>query len=203
MFSKFKGPKTHFSLGGPGGMPPRKFLNSGRSETLFPVIWGKILTCNHLIFLKWRFDHRSYNRNLSNCKFKPEKKFLGFNGIWTHGLCVSTAVLYQLSYEDPYIGSRPIYWVHLNPWQEFLSWVKMNSIYKRKRKFHVKTLLHIIILKVKVSTTEWLSSEKFKSVTAAATSASTCYCCFLPGPNCRDLVLWKYCWSYKWYNDTK
>ena len=28
-------------------------------------------------------------------------------------------MLYQLSYEDPYIGSRPIYWVHLNPWQEY------------------------------------------------------------------------------------
>ena len=71
------------------------------------------------IQMKWRFDHRSYNRNLSNCKFKPEKKFLGFNGIRTHGLCVSAAVLYQLSYEDPYIGSRPIYRVHLNPWQEY------------------------------------------------------------------------------------
>ena len=26
------------------------------------------------IQMKWRFDHRSYDRNLSNCKFKPEKK---------------------------------------------------------------------------------------------------------------------------------
>ena len=44
----------------------------------------------------------------------PEKKKIkGFNGIRTHGLCVSAAVLYQLSY-DPYIGSRPFYWVHLN-----------------------------------------------------------------------------------------
>ena len=30
------------------------------------------------------------------------KKVRGFSGIWTHGLYVSTAVLYQLSYEDPY-----------------------------------------------------------------------------------------------------
>ena len=29
------------------------------------------------IQMKWRFDHRSYNRNLSNCEFKPEKNFLG------------------------------------------------------------------------------------------------------------------------------
>ena len=40
------------------------------------------------------------------------KTFQDFNGILTYGLCVSAAVLYQLSYEDPYIGSasRPICW---------------------------------------------------------------------------------------------
>ena len=27
-----------------------------------------------------------------------------------NGLCVSAAVLYQLSYEDPYIGSSPVCW---------------------------------------------------------------------------------------------
>ena len=32
---------------------------------------------------------------------KPVKNPLGFNGIRIHGLCVSAAVLYQLSYEDP------------------------------------------------------------------------------------------------------
>ena len=47
------------------------------------------------------------------------KKNLDFKGIQTHGLCVRAAVLYQLSYEDPYIGSRPICWVHLNPWLEW------------------------------------------------------------------------------------
>ena len=36
------------------------------------------------------------------------KKFRDFNGTQTHGLCVSAAVLYQLSYEDPPIGSLPI-----------------------------------------------------------------------------------------------
>ena len=43
---------------------------------------------------------------------KPEKCFRGFNGIRTHGLCVSAAVLHQLSYEDPYVGSRPICGIH-------------------------------------------------------------------------------------------
>ena len=50
-------------------------------------------------------------------QINPKKKMK--KGIRTHGLCVSAAVLYHLSYEDPYIGSRPICWVHLNPWKEW------------------------------------------------------------------------------------
>ena len=42
------------------------------------------------------------NCNLSNCKL-TRKRFWDFNGIRTCGLYVSAAVLYQLSYEDPYI----------------------------------------------------------------------------------------------------
>ena len=45
-------------------------------------------------------------------QIKPHKCFRGFNRIRTHGLCVSAVVLHQLSYEDPYVGSRPIYWIH-------------------------------------------------------------------------------------------
>ena len=45
-------------------------------------------------------------------QIKPEKCFRGFNGIRTSGVCVSDVVLRQLNYEDPYVGSRPIYWVH-------------------------------------------------------------------------------------------
>ena len=52
------------------------------------------------------------NRNLSNCEKARKKGFRGFNGIRTRGLCVNAAVLSQLSYEDPYTGDRPIYWVH-------------------------------------------------------------------------------------------
>ena len=45
---------------------------------------------------------------------KPVKNRQGFNGIRTDGLCVSAAVLYQLNYEDPYIGNRPVCSVHRN-----------------------------------------------------------------------------------------
>ena len=41
----------------------------------------------------WMSDHRSYE-----CNYKPEKNS-GFNGIWTHDLRVTSAMLYQLSYE--------------------------------------------------------------------------------------------------------
>ena len=39
------------------------------------------------------------------------KTFRDFNGIQTHGLCVSAAVLYHLSYEDPYM---PVHWKQAN-----------------------------------------------------------------------------------------
>ena len=61
---------------------------------------------------KWRYDRRSGNCNLSNCKLIWKQLVWDFNGIRNHGLCVITAVLYQLSYADSYIGSRQIGWVH-------------------------------------------------------------------------------------------
>ena len=60
------------------------------------------------IQMKWRCDHRSRDCDLSKCKLSPKNVFRAS----TRGLCVSTAVPHQLSYEDPYVGSRPIYWVH-------------------------------------------------------------------------------------------
>ena len=52
--------------------------------------------------MKLRRDHRICNHNLSNGKLAMAS-------------AVSAAVLYQLSHEDPYIGSRPINRVHLLP----------------------------------------------------------------------------------------
>ena len=49
---------------------------------------------------------------LSNCEISPKKRFRCFNGIRTRSLRVRAAVLYHLSYEDPYTGDRPISWVH-------------------------------------------------------------------------------------------
>ena len=71
--------------------------------------------------MKWGCDHRSCNRNLSNCKFLPEKKFQGFNGIRTRGLCESTAVHLHFIYIPAVQISTSI---HVS----FLSRVKMNSI---------------------------------------------------------------------------
>ena len=49
------------------------------------------------------------NNNNKQLQMLAGKKLKGFNRIETYCLCVSAAVLYQLSYEDPYVGSRPIY----------------------------------------------------------------------------------------------
>ena len=69
-------------------------------------------------FLKWGYDRRSRNYNFGICKLTPPPsppKFRNFNGIWTHGLRVSAAVLDQLSHEDPYSGRRPKF-------VEFICW---------------------------------------------------------------------------------
>ena len=43
-------------------------------------------------------DHRSYTHNLSSCEIKTWKNS-GLNGIRTHDLCDTGAVLYRLSYQ--------------------------------------------------------------------------------------------------------
>ena len=44
-------------------------------------------------------DHRSYTLNLSSWEITAWKKYSGLNGIRTHDLCDTGAVLYQLSYQ--------------------------------------------------------------------------------------------------------
>ena len=58
---------------------------------------------------KWRNDRRS-ERYLRNCvkKLEKKKKIQDFNGVWTYDLAITDAMLYQLSYEAPDVGSRSI-----------------------------------------------------------------------------------------------
>ena len=49
--------------------------------------------------MKVKFDHRSKFSNVSNWKEEAWKKNQGFNGIRTHDLRDTGAMLYQLSYE--------------------------------------------------------------------------------------------------------
>ena len=60
----------------------------------------------------------------------------------THDLCVSAAVLYQLIYEDQYIGSRPICWVHLHPWMEWNMEWRLRDL--RKYKFQWRYVWHFV-----------------------------------------------------------
>ena len=49
---------------------------------------------------------------LSDYELSPEKNPQGFNGIRDHNVGGRAAVLILLSYEDPYIWSRSIFWVY-------------------------------------------------------------------------------------------
>ena len=56
-------------------------------------------------------DHHSYGHNLSSCEIiKAWKKNSGLNGIPTHDLWDTSAVLYQLSYQV--IWELAMLWVH-------------------------------------------------------------------------------------------
>ena len=72
------------------------------------VNFFSVLSRENSTNFKWRYFRRSGHCNLNNCKW-TRKKNRDFNGIRTYGLCV----------KDPYIGSRQICWVHLNPWVEW------------------------------------------------------------------------------------
>ena len=69
-------------------------------------------------------------------KIARKKVFRGFNGIRTRDLCVSAAVLSQLSYEDPYTGGWPIYWVH-QPVKGMKHWMKWCELREYKWKEYV------------------------------------------------------------------
>ena len=48
--------------------------------------------------IEFMIDQRSYTHNLSSCEIKACKNS-GLNGIGTHDLCDSGAVLYRLNYQ--------------------------------------------------------------------------------------------------------
>ena len=60
------------------------------------------------------------NCNLSNCEVAPQKSLQGFNRIRICGLCVRAAVLYKLSYEDPYTGSLSSTEANVSPCKQAL-----------------------------------------------------------------------------------
>ena len=51
---------------------------------------------------------RITNLASKSCEGSQLVKVRGFHGTRTYGFGVSAEVFYRLSYEDPYVGSRPI-----------------------------------------------------------------------------------------------
>ena len=116
--------------------------------------------------MKWRSDHCSCDCDLSNRKVSPKNVF----GIRTNGLCVSAAVLYQLSYEDPYVGSRPIYWIHRT----------------RERNEALKTFFKLTLRLLKSQSQLWWSHLHFIRMSAA----HIIFICFIPFTGTMNLIHW-------------
>ena len=83
-----------------------------RNETQNEMMWTAGIQ------MKWICDHRSelQSKQLQN---SPKKVFRGFNGIRTRGRCGRAAVLYHLSYEDPYNGKQSNLLSSSTPWKEW------------------------------------------------------------------------------------
>ena len=66
----------------------------------------------------------------------------------------------QLNYEDPYIRSRPVCWVHLNPWKE---WNIKLQLPLRRSYLHIKFVFPLFtssfcvsfLSRVKMNSTNW------------------------------------------------
>ena len=72
------------------------------------------------IRMKWRCDHHSCDCDWSNRKANPKNVFGASTGFEP---MVSVAVLHQLSYEDPHVASRSIYWIHRTRERNELIWI--------------------------------------------------------------------------------
>ena len=97
--------------------------------------WSFIDAINYSLIAYWLFMDYSWITHLlsccatfaaylSNCENSPKKRFSGLqrdSNPWP--LRFSAAVLFQLSYEDPYTGGWPIYWVH-QPVKGMKHWMK-------------------------------------------------------------------------------
>ena len=79
----------------------RQTINGKRGEIM--ITWS-------LLSLYWPSQ---LNRNLSICEVAGKEVFrAGLQRDSNPWPLRHAAVLYQLTYEDPYTGGRPIYWVH-------------------------------------------------------------------------------------------
>ena len=69
-------------------------------------------------------------------QINPRKNFGTSTGFESMASAFALQCSNQLSYEDPYIGRRPICWVHLNPWKWNTKWWCDLRKYKFKWRYH-------------------------------------------------------------------
>ena len=92
-------------------------------------------------------------------QIKPGKCFRRFNGIRTRRLCVSAAVVHQLSYEDPYLGNRQIYWPCRTCWKEWNIWVLCSH--------NTHMFIMFIYIRNNLNSDEDVEVNNFKSIALA------------------------------------
>ena len=74
-------------------------------------------------YCRTKYDHRSCNRNWNNWKLSPKTN----SGTRTHGICLSVALLYKLSYEE--------LWSH----DSDLCFHSLHHLHSKCQKYFVKT----------------------------------------------------------------
>ena len=76
----------------------------------WPWLWS--LQYKTMLFMKWICDHRSESQ-FKQLRNSPKKKFFGAStGFEPVASALALQCSTSLSYEDPYTGGWPIYWVH-------------------------------------------------------------------------------------------
>ena len=72
------------------------------SRRYFAATLARVSRLQFLPAKDFKFSH--WQPQVKQLQIIPKKKIRNFNEIRIHGLCVSTAVFCQLSYEDPLLG---------------------------------------------------------------------------------------------------
>ena len=105
----------------------------------------------------WKKKAKKKERKFKQWQINPPKICGTSTGFLPMASVLVLQVCDQLNYEDPYIRSRPICWVHLNPWKE---WNIKLQLPLRRSYLHIKCVFPLFTSSFCVS---FLSRVKMNS----------------------------------------